>query len=202
LQGNFQQAFNNAFAEIDREVSQASWGGSTAACALLVGNTLTVANLGDAEIVLGYKKKTEGSYGHALLTHNVRPDEGQEIRRIEAGGGQVCLGRVNGEVAVSRAFGDITYKRPTWKTDLISSVPCVNQTELSDNDRFLIISCDGLYEADVFTHEGAVEYVSTLLKETNDPSILSQRLAEEAIERGSHDNVTVIVVLLAKEQPK
>lgn len=141
-------------------MSQPSWGGSTAACALLVGNTLTVANLGDAEIVLGYpawssfklpfldakryKMKDEqepGIHGHALLTHNVKPDEGQEVRRIEAGGGQVLLGRiseypsllnefyyltllhVNGEVAVSRAFGDCTYKRPTWKTDLISSVP-------------------------------------------------------------------------------
>lgn len=71
LQGNFQQAFINTFVEIDkydlklamtitnviifhREFTQKPWGGSTAACALLVGNTLAVANLGDSEIVLAY----------------------------------------------------------------------------------------------------------------------------------------------------
>lgn len=33
--------------------------------------------------------------GHAVLTHNVKPEDGQEARRVEAGGGQVAFGRVS-----------------------------------------------------------------------------------------------------------
>lgn len=39
-----------------------------------------------------------------------RISQEEETRRIEAAGGAVLLGRVNGELAVSRAFGDFCYK--------------------------------------------------------------------------------------------
>jgi hypothetical protein len=35
------------------------------------------------------------TFGHALLTHNVKPDDGQETRRVEAGGGNVTYSRVS-----------------------------------------------------------------------------------------------------------
>jgi protein phosphatase PTC2/3 len=37
--------------------------------------------------------------------------QGVEQKRIEAAGGSVTLGRVNGDLAVSRALGDFSYKQ-------------------------------------------------------------------------------------------
>lgn len=48
------------------------------------------------------------------LTQDHHPDRDDERKRVEAAGGYVeWLGvpRVNGEIAVSRAIGDVSFKR-------------------------------------------------------------------------------------------
>ena len=46
------------------------------------------------------------------LSHDHKPDDPGEMKRIKAGGGFVDDGRVQGIIAVSRAIGDWEYKNP------------------------------------------------------------------------------------------
>jgi serine/threonine protein phosphatase PrpC len=54
-----------------------------------------------------------------------------------------------------------------------------------------IIASDGLWET--MANDDVVALVKDTVKE---PSMVSKRLATEAVERGSRDNITVIVVFL------
>lgn len=46
-----------------------------------------------------------------ILSYDHKPNNEEELRRITAGGGWVQLNRVNGNLALSRAFGDYVFKR-------------------------------------------------------------------------------------------
>jgi protein phosphatase 2C family protein 2/3 len=52
------------------------------------------------------------SGGEAVaLSDDHKPDNAEEKERVLAAGGEVKFGRVNGDLAVSRAVGDFVYKR-------------------------------------------------------------------------------------------
>lgn len=46
------------------------------------------------------------------LSHDHKPENDEEFKRIKAGGGFVEDSRVQGVIAVSRAIGDWEYKNP------------------------------------------------------------------------------------------
>ena len=81
--------------------------GCTACVCLLTSDTIYCANSGDSRAILVNKagKVTE-------LSHDHKPDDPGEMKRIKAGGGFVDDGRVQGIIAVSRAIGDWEYKNP------------------------------------------------------------------------------------------
>jgi serine/threonine protein phosphatase PrpC len=138
-------------------------------------------------------------------------------RANEKAGRKLTVSRVNGELAVSRAFGDPDYKGarrmnaydwfyPSWipleqrtatrfsKGDLILSQPDVVQIEAVPPNSFLILACDGLWES--LTNDEVVSLAATyLFQEMNTPAQTAERLAQMAIKCGSSDNVSVIVVL-------
>lgn len=68
------------------------------------------------------------------------------------------------------------------------------EIELSGQDEFLILACDGLWE--VMTPEDAVQAVLPFLP---DLQLGSEKLVETALRLGTTDNVTAIVVSLVKE---
>lgn len=70
--------------------------------------------------------------------------------RIYAAGGYLEMGRVNGNLNLSRALGDLVYKsdasRPPER-QIVSSVPDVLTLKRDkEADEFLIIGCDGIWE--------------------------------------------------------
>lgn len=69
-----------------------------------------------------------------------------EKARISAAGGFVDFGRVNGNLALSRALGDFEFKRSAElspEQQIVTAYPDVTVHELCDDDEFLIIACDG-----------------------------------------------------------
>jgi len=134
----------------------------------------------------------------------------------------VTLSRVNGELAVSRALGDIDYKLPfsneytrwlypddhpgqenepfQFRDDLVGSVPDFKffplNTDTFEKDAFAIVACDGLWEA--VSDEVAVE----CCKKAASAREASIRLVDLALNSGSSDNVTVIVVHLNSRTTK
>ena len=65
-------------------------------------------------------------------------------------------------------------------------------TKLTDEDEFLIIACDGIW--DVFRSQNAVDFARRRLQEHNDPVTCSKDLVDEALKRKSGDNLNAVLV--------
>ena len=78
--------------------------GATGTTALVTETHIICGNAGDSRTVLGRAGKA------IPLSKDHKPDDLPEKTRIEAAGGSVMMNRVNGDLAVSRALGDFTYK--------------------------------------------------------------------------------------------
>ena len=70
-------------------------------------------------------------------------------------------------------------------------------TTITENDQFLLVACDGLF--DVFTGEDVVKFVRENMLEHGDAQKCCHNLTHEAIKkRHSRDNVSVILIILNK----
>jgi protein phosphatase 1G len=72
------------------------------------------------------------------MSYDHKPDNPDEKKRIEKAGGFVSDGRVNGNLNLSRALGDLEYKRDDKlksHEQLIIAVPDVKVEVLTKNDR-------------------------------------------------------------------
>ncbi|XP_029373335.1 integrin-linked kinase-associated serine/threonine phosphatase 2C isoform X2 [Echeneis naucrates] len=178
--------------------------GSTATCMLVVDSMVYVANLGDSRAVLCRMEATPAGDGQRramtlALTKEHNPTMYEERMRIQRAGGTVRDGRVLGVLEVSRSFGDGQYKR----CGVISS-PDLRTFQVTTNDRFFILACDGLFK--VFSAEEAVNFVLNILQDKSVEQRVGlteeearfeaacQQLASEAVRRGCADNVTVILI--------
>lgn len=153
--------------------------GSTASTAILVGDRLLVANVGDSRAVI-----CRGGTAIAV-SRDHKPDQTDERQRIEDAGGFVMWAgtwRVGGVLAVSRAFGDRLLKQ------YVVADPEIQEVKVDGSLEFLILASDGLW--DVVTNEEAV----SMVKPIQDPEEAAKRLMQEAYQRGSADNITIVVV--------
>lgn len=69
-----------------------------------------------------------------------------EKNRITAAGGFVDFGRVNGNLALSRAIGDFEFKKSAElspEAQIVTAYPDVETHDITDDDEFLVIACDG-----------------------------------------------------------
>ncbi|RHY28561.1 hypothetical protein DYB32_005884 [Aphanomyces invadans] len=130
-----------------------------------------------------------------------KPDHETEKLRIVAAGGTVFRGRVCGGVAVSRSFGDYWFKRneegkpdkKPWE-HLVIAEPCVNvQPRDLIKDEFLVLCCDGIY--DVMSNEQVQRFVRDRFKAGKSPKEVSELLMDECLNKGSRDNMSVIIVV-------
>jgi protein phosphatase 1L len=158
--------------------------GSTASTAVLVGDHLLVANVGDSRAVI-----CKGGKAVALSTDH-KPNQTDERQRIENAGGVVMWAgtwRVGGILAVSRAFGDRMLKQ------YVVADPEIQEDTIEKGVNFLVLASDGLW--DVVSNENAVEIVAnTLNAEKGDAVEAANKLTKEAYNRGSADNITCLIV--------
>lgn len=116
---------------------------------------LYTAHVGDARAVLC--RNGRATRLTALSDH--KATDLLEAKRVVEAGGTIFNERVNGMLAISRAFGDFQLKAPTWQCDIVSNVPEVSSTLLREDgqDVFVIVACDGLW--DVISDQEAVNLV-------------------------------------------
>lgn len=145
---------------------------------------LYCANAGDARGVLCRAGKA------VRLTYDHKGSDKQEAKRITDAGGFVMSGRVNGVLAVTRALGDSSMK------EFVVGAPYTTETELCEEDEYLIMACDGLW--DVISDQGAVD----LIHEVEDAQYASQKLLKYALSHHTTDNVTVMVVRFKHTIPR
>ena len=144
---------------------------------------LLVANLGDSRCVL---VRSDGSA--LALSSDHKPNRPDERARVHAAGGHVIYAgcwRVQGDLAVSRAFGDVHLKQYG-----VSATPELSAIGLSRRDAFVVLASDGLW--DVVDEQ---QCAASVLRAA-DPLSAARALCDLASTRGSMDNITVLVVAL------
>ncbi|OMO57172.1 phosphatase 2C (PP2C)-like protein [Corchorus olitorius] len=163
---------------LNEEKGQQKDAGSTASTAVLLGDRLLVANVGDSRVVASIA-------GSAVpLSDDHKPDRSDERQRIEEAGGFIIWAgtwRVGGVLAVSRAFGDKLLK------PYVVAEPEIQEEEIDGVD-FIIIASDGLWN--VISNKDAV----ALVQDVTDAEAAARKLIKEAYSRGSSDNITCVVV--------
>ncbi|XP_025825880.1 probable protein phosphatase 2C 45 isoform X2 [Panicum hallii] len=174
------ETYNHTDSEfLKADSSQTRDAGSTASTAIIVGDRLLVANVGDSRAVI-----CKGGQAIAV-SRDHKPDQSDERQRIEDAGGFVMWAgtwRVGGVLAVSRAFGDKLLKQ------YVVADPEIKEEVVDSSLEFLILASDGLW--DVVTNEEAV----AMVKPIQDPQEAANKLLQEASKRGSSDNITVVIV--------
>ncbi|KAK3438455.1 hypothetical protein EUGRSUZ_C03066 [Eucalyptus grandis] len=180
--------------------------GSTAVVAMICSSHIVVANCGDSRAVL-YRGKEP-----IALSVDHKPNREDEYARIEAAGGKVIQWnghRVFGVLAMSRSIGD-RYLKP-W----IIPEPEVVFVPRTREDECLVLASDGLW--DVMTNEEACDLARKRLLlwhkkngvthlpnkgEVVDPAAqaAAEYLSKCALQKGSKDNITVIVVDLKAQR--
>lgn len=189
--GDLKEAIRRGFSEMDRAFlsdarAQGIRDGSTAITVFHRAKQLYVANVGDSRAVLCSNQVA------VQLSTDHKPNDPKERARIEAIGGSVTLQRstyrVNGTLAVARAFGDAALK------PYVTSEAEITCWTLTDKDDFLILATDGLW--DVLSNQEAVDIVLKH-RQTMTPDAICRILTDTAAKKGSADNITAVVIDLA-----
>ena len=128
------------------------------------------------------------------LSKDHKPNWPEEKRRIEKAGGSIYFDghdyRIK-DLSLSRAVGDIDAE------PFVSSKPEVFKYKLEKNDKFIVLGCDGLY--DCLSNQDIINFILNDFYDENMNRINKQiniatKLGEYAIQKGTSDNVTVIII--------
>lgn len=174
------ELIREAYLATDRYiVGRGAESGTAVATLYIQGERFYAANAGDSRVVIGAGSKA------VQLTLDHKPGLPEERTRIEVLGGSVIswgVPRVQGILAMSRALGDPGLK------PFVSPEPRVVEGLLGRENDVAVIACDGVW--DIMTTEEAVG----LARMADDPEQGAAQIVRRALERGSTDNVTVIVL--------
>jgi len=99
-----------------------------------------------SRLTISHRTKVRGCYSDLFFPFLICSLILGEKARISAAGGFVDFGRVNGNLALSRAIGDFEFKKSAElspEQQIVTAYPDVTVHELSDDDEFLVIACDG-----------------------------------------------------------
>ena len=182
--------------------------GCTAVSVLITPDQFVVANAGDSRAVL-----CRG--GNVIaLSEDHKPNDPRERERIEKAGGTVEESqggarthyRVNGNLNLSRAIGDLEYKKnPNLRPEeqIITSTPDVLVIDRTPDDMFLAICCDGVF--DVMTNEDLVSFIQERLESGKPLTEICEEIADECLSPDPKatqglgaDNITCMIVDLRK----
>ncbi|KAM5535047.1 hypothetical protein V8D89_011275 [Ganoderma adspersum] len=175
--------------------------GCTAVAALLTTeNKIYVANAGDSRSVISTKGEAK------QLSFDHKPQNEKEKSRIVAAGGYIEYGRVNGNLALARALGDFDYKKnPSIapEAQIITSNPEVIEHQMTSEDEFLIIACDGIW--DCLSSQQAVNVVRLLISQGRRLPQICEDICELCLAPDTTtgagigcDNMTIMIIAILR----
>lgn len=188
-------ALQQAFIDCDACIPEraAADGGSTAVCALISADRIWAANAGDSRAVVARRGAVA-----VPLTDDHKPERPDEAERIKAAGGHVFWNgghRVMGVLSMSRAMGDHYLKQFG-----VIPTPEIKSVERTPDDEFLLLASDGLWMS--LTNVEAVGVASACVERAQVRGadrqaalrVAAQVLVKAALQQGSSDNITVVLV--------
>ncbi|WZH43812.1 phosphatase 2C-like domain-containing protein [Fusarium acuminatum] len=222
--GDYAQGLKDGFLATDRAILndpkyEEEVSGCTACVGLIAGNKLYVvsspatlishaaslfrkhyrgrrtANAGDSRGVLGIKGRAKP------LSQDHKPQLENEKNRITAAGGFVDFGRVNGNLALSRAIGDFEFKKSAElspENQIVTAYPDVEQHDLTDEDEFLVLACDGIWDCQ--SSQAVVEFVRRGIAAKQELDKICENMMDNCLASNSEtggvgcDNMTMLII--------
>lgn len=178
--GKFKEALIKAFLDFDKMVGEKEYGtdtGCTSNVVYITKDEIYCANAGDSRAVLCTSDKA------FPLSEDHKPDNELEAKRITKANHFVEDSRVDGNLALSRAFGDFQYKDQAGtdpKDQAVSCYPDITVTKRKPGDQFIIQACDGIW--DCVTNEEACKKISEYYKKHNVTRDNVHKVVEELFE--------------------
>ncbi|KAI2624994.1 PP2C-domain-containing protein [Hypoxylon sp. NC1633] len=198
--GNYEQSLKDTFLATDRAILsdpqyEEEVSGCTACCGLITSEKIYVANAGDSRSVLGIRGRAKP------LSFDHKPQNEAEKARITAAGGFVDFGRVNGNLALSRAIGDFEFKKSAElspEQQIVTAFPDIVHHDISDDDEFLVIACDGIWDCQ--SSQAVVEFVRRGIAAKQELHKICENMMDNCLASNSEtggvgcDNMTMIIV--------
>ncbi|KAL1899828.1 Protein phosphatase 2C 2 [Sporothrix stenoceras] len=205
---NYEQALKDGFLATDRAILndpryEEEVSGCTACVGLITDNKIYCANAGDSRAVLGVKGRAKP------LSFDHKPQNDGEKARIVAAGGFVDFGRVNGNLALSRAIGDFEFKKSAElspELQIVTAYPDVTVHDLTDNDEFLVIACDGIWDCQ--SSQAVVEFVRRGIAAKQDLDKICENMMDNCLASNSEtggvgcDNMTMSIIGILRGKTK
>ncbi|RUP45818.1 phosphatase 2C-domain-containing protein [Jimgerdemannia flammicorona] len=208
-EGKYHVAIKNGFLGTDADLKQDPEfahdpSGCTAVAAIIEpGKRVLVGNAGDSRAVISVNGKVEA------LSHDHKPVNKAESQRIVAAGGFVEFGRVNGNLALSRAIGDFEFKQNfnlSPEHQIVTSNPDIIEHKLGEDEEFIVIACDGIW--DCMTSQEVVDFVRVGIADKKSLKVICEELMDRCLAPDSEiggigcDNMTVVIVGLLNNLTK
>ncbi|TFK40544.1 PP2C-domain-containing protein [Crucibulum laeve] len=179
--------------------------GCTAVAALITNdNKIYVANAGDSRSVIGIKGEVKP------LSFDHKPTSDVERARISGAGGYIEYGRVNGNLALSRALGDFEFKKNyalSPEAQIITANPDVTCHEITEDDEFLVLACDGIW--DCLSSQQAVDFVRYQVAQGKELTEIGEMMCDHCLAPDTTsgagigcDNMTVLIVAITHGRTK
>lgn len=182
----FQKLFTSVQSKFKKKKGEFEASGTCVIGILIVGNHCFIINLGDSRAVIGHNQQTGQKVAYQMsIDHKANRQDEKE--RIERSGGYVAVEKEGGlgpfrvysknddgpGLAVARSLGDVF-----GHTVGISCLPEVSYKMLEEQDFFIVIGSDGIW--DVMNSAEVVGYVFEKIEK--ELSWARQRIVEELVQ--------------------
>ena len=192
---------------VDNENINSLFSGSTCVSVIFTPERLIVPNIGDSRAVLGRYDKATGKYKAIDLSRDHKPTEQDEAKRIIENDGRIQPFTEDGEfvgpqrvwikdeevpgLAMTRSFGD-----RVAATVGVMSEPEIKEFDFDENDKFMIIASDGIWE--FISSQECINMIQSYY-ESNDLKACCEYLYQESSRRWLKeeeviDDTTLILV--------
>ncbi|KAJ6613346.1 phosphatase 2C-like domain-containing protein, partial [Mycena sp. CBHHK59/15] len=178
--------------------------GCTAIAALATKDKIYVANAGDSRSVISVKGEVKP------LSFDHKPSNEVEKTRISGAGGYIEYGRVNGNLALSRALGDFEFKKNynmSPEKQIITADPDVTCHDITEEDEFLVLACDGIW--DCLSSQQVVNFIRYQVSDGKDLTEIGEMMCEHCLAPDTSsgagigcDNMTILIVALLHGRTK
>lgn len=137
------------------------------------------------------------------MSEDHKPTNAEETARITAAGGFVEFGRVNGNLALSRAIGDFEFKQNYTlqpEQQIVTVDPEIMTHTVDGEEEFLVLACDGIW--DCLSSQQVIDFVRRAVANGDDLGKICEDMMLKCLAPDSEtggvgcDNMTVVIVAL------
>eukprot|EP00300_Choanocystis_sp_HF-7_P000232 c10202_g1_i1.p1 GENE.c10202_g1_i1~~c10202_g1_i1.p1 ORF type:complete len:406 (+),score=66.42 c10202_g1_i1:91-1308(+) len=198
--GNMGRGFRELFLDTDRLVcakDELADGGSTAVLTLIDRDRIYTAWVGDSRCVLCQDGKA------VPMTEDHTTAVASERDRVIKAGSKIVHNRVNGALAMTRAFGDRVFKcnpNLSESRQAVIARPQVRSASLA-RTQFIVLACDGVWE--MMSADAVVAAVLDGLADDDTLDVIAVQILRKCLARASdssgkgRDNMTLQIAVVS-----